>query len=254
MIISNKNTNTYGSLYLNNTKLERVSTFLQLGLHLDEKMSWVSHVTHLISKANKNIELKWKVSLSLRRTCAETIYKYYIRPQLGYGCVIYDSGNQHLKYLLEGVQHRAVIACTRAFNWTPSSPLLREVGWTTLEVRRKYYRLLQFYKMRSHPTPNYLEILLPLKTSHYSTYSVRHSDNYLTLWTRTKKFKNSSRTENELEDAKKCDSLNTFKMQLKKKLFPTRMQYASKGKSSINHTRMRLGISHLRQQLHSFGI
>ena len=38
-IISNKNTNTYGSLYLNNTELERVITFLQLGIHLDEKMS-----------------------------------------------------------------------------------------------------------------------------------------------------------------------------------------------------------------------
>ena len=45
-------------------------------------------------------------------------------------------------------------------------------------------------------------------------------------------------------------------MLLKKKLFPTRSQYISKGKgkSSINHTRMRLGLSHLRQQLHSFHI
>ena len=75
-------------------------------------------------------------------------------------------------------------------------------------------------------------------------------------WTlfRNSFFPRTVRDWNELEeDAKKCDSLNAFKMQLKKKLFPTRMQYVSKGKSSINHTRMRLGLSQLRQQLHSFG-
>jgi hypothetical protein len=58
------------------------------------------------------------------------------------------------------------------------------------------------------------------------------------------------------EDFKSCNSMHSFKKILKKKLFPTRLQYLSKGKGkhSINHTRMRLGLSHLKQQLQSFGI
>ena len=78
--------------------------------------------------------------------------------------------------------------CTRAFNWTPTSSLLSEVvvnTWSSMKI----LCLLQFYRMRSCLTPNYLEITLPPKTVHYSTYSVRHSNNYLSI--QTQKFQNS---------------------------------------------------------------
>ena len=57
-------------------------------------------------------------------------------------------------------------------------------------------------------------------------------------------------------ETKDCTSINTFKKLQKKKLCRTKTQYLSKGKGkhSINHTRMRLGLSHLKQQLNSFGI
>ena len=41
-----------------------------------------------------------------------------------------------------------------------------------------------------------------------------------------------------------------------KQLVPTKMQLFStgNGRSAVNHTQIRLGLSHLNQQLHSFGI
>ena len=58
------------------------------------------------------------------------------------------------------------------------------------------------------------------------------------------------------EETNDCSSINTFKKFQKKKLFPTKTQYLSKrkGKHFINHMRMRLGLSHLKQQLNSCGI
>ena len=51
-------------------------------------------------------------------------------------------------------------------------------------------------------------------------------------------------------------TVSRFKENMKKQLVPTKMQLFSRGKgrSAVNHTQMRLGLGHLNQQLHSFGI
>ena len=55
---------------------------------------------------------------------------------------------------------------------------------------------------------------------------------------------------------KMLPTVSRFKENMKKQLVPTKMQLFSRGKgrSAVNHTQMRLGLSHLNQQLHSFGI
>ena len=63
----------------------------------------------------------------------------------------------------------------------------------------------------------------------------------------------SSREWNSMPDEiKSCECLATFKRLVKKKLFPTKTQYLSngKGKHSINHARMRMGLSHLMPRSH----
>ena len=225
-------------------------------------MNWEAHITKLISKANRKIGLIWKISGHLPRICAENMYSYYIRPVLVYGSTIYDNCSKQLREKLEDTQRRAGIACTRAFYQTPTKVLLSELGWSTLETRRSYMRLLQMYKMKNHHVPNYLRTILPPPQCHYSNYPTRFHNNFMVPHTKTAKCHEAFITKTTLgwnsldEETKDCTSINTFKKLQKKKLFPTKTQYLSKGKSkySINHMRMRLGLSHLKQQLNSFGI
>ena len=116
--------------------------------------------------------------------------------------------------------------------------------------------------MKNHLAPDYLRTILPPPHGHYSGYPTRYSNNYIVPLSRTTKhhesfIPKSTRGWNSLdEQLKSCNILHSFKTLQKKKLFPTKFQHLSngKGKHSINHTRMRLGLSHLRQQLHSFKI
>ena len=262
MIVSRTKFTNYAIPCLNNAQLEKVSTYPQLGIHFDETMSWEAHINQLILKVNRKIGLIWKVSEHLPRSCAENIYTMYIRPIIDYGCVIYDNCSKHLQDKLEDTQRRAAVACTRAFSRTPTSALLTELGWPTLSTRRDYFRILQLYKMKNHLTPDYLRTILPPPHGHYSGYPTRYSNNYIVpLSTTTKHHESfipkSTRGWNSLdEQLKSCNILHSFKTLQKKKLFPTKFQHLSngKGKHSINHTRMRLGLSHLRQQLYSFRI
>ena len=123
-------------------------------------------------------------------------------------------------------------------------------------------RMLYMFKMKNQFTPRYLNDILPPQQGHYSEYSTRHRNNFIIPRTRTTKYHESfipksSREWNSMpEEIKSCECLATFKRLVKKKRFPTKTQYLSngKGKHSINHARMRMGLSHLRQHLNSFGI
>ena len=55
---------------------------------------------------------------------------------------------------------------------------------------------------------------------------------------------------------KSVATLNSFKQKIKTSLFTPKTQHLSlgKGRASISHTRMRLGLSPLKQQLHAYNI
>ena len=81
MVISNTD-RPHPSLNLNGVELDKVSSYPQLGLVLNEKMNWEDHINSPITKANKKMGLMWKLSNDLPRFAIENIYTSYIRPQL----------------------------------------------------------------------------------------------------------------------------------------------------------------------------
>ena len=258
MVVSNNHQEQYPELKLNNTELDRVQTFPQLGVHLNEKMNWEDHINTIINRANKKIGLIWKLSNDIPRFAVENIYTSYIRPQLEYGCIIYDNCSKDQNQRLEATQRRAAIACTRAYNRTSTQGLLDELGWTTLQCRRSYYKLIQLYKMIHDQTPGYLKMLLPPKQGYFSRYPTRRDNDFLLLRCKTVKYQNSFLPStlqlwNNLDNRLKASSsLNIFKRSLKEMYFKKKQKHYSqgRGKWAVTHTRMRLGLSPLKQQLH----
>ena len=79
MVISSTD-RPHPSLNLNGVELDKVSSYPQLGLVLNEKMNWEDHINSAITKANKKMGLMWKLSNDLLRFVIENIYIFYIRP------------------------------------------------------------------------------------------------------------------------------------------------------------------------------
>ena len=218
----------YAPLQLNSVLLEKVTHFKQLGVYFDEKMTWEAHINHISTIANKKIGLIWKVSLQFPRKCAETIYTNYVRPVLDYGCAVYDNCSRYLTNKLEGVQRNAAVACTRAFRRTPTSSLLTELGWCSLEVRHKYFRLITLYKMIHNRTPSYLRSLLPPRQGQYANRPTRFEHNFCAPRTRGQMYHQSFiprtvREWNILDEAQKqIPTTSSFKANLKKKTVPNK--------------------------------
>ena len=90
---SNSSNLTYRPVKLNNINITRCSHQKHLGVVLDSKLNFNTHVAQKIKKCNKLIGLMKRLSINLLRNALLTIYKSFVRPHLDYGDILYDNPN-----------------------------------------------------------------------------------------------------------------------------------------------------------------
>ena len=103
------------NLYFNDRSIERSVAHKDLGLTLDEKLSFTNCIIDKINKTLKGVGLLRKLRTLLPRQSLLSIYKSFIRPHLVYGYVIYDQPlNESLSNRIEHVQYKAALVITGA--------------------------------------------------------------------------------------------------------------------------------------------
>ena len=124
--------------------------------------------------ANRILDVFNAFKYKLDRKSLERLYFTYVRPKLEYGSIVWDNIPKYLADLLEDVQIRAArIVCGATIN-TSRSLINKELGWETLEQRRKIQRLVSMYKIQNDIAPKYLCDSLP--ESHETGYDLRNND------------------------------------------------------------------------------
>ena len=171
----------------NNNPIKQMSSIKHLGLFLDEKLNFKSHIQGKISKAMTGVGLIRKLSSLLPRSSLLTIYKSFVRPHLDYGDVVFDQpNNQSLSDTIESMQHNAALAITEAIRGSSKIKLYQELGLEFLKERRWMRRLCYLYKIISLQKPTYLYSCLPTQT-----ISRRYPNSFALFRCRTIFFENS---------------------------------------------------------------
>ena len=185
------------NIYFNNIEVKTVNEQKHLGLILDAKLTFASHINEKLSRARKGLGILKSLSRYLSVKTLDQIYKMYIRPHLDFCDVIFHvpcvtnpfDSSINLKFLmntLERIQYHAALAITGAWKGTKLDKIYEELGWESLTNRRYCRRLFQFYKIQNGLTPPYLrEPLPPPRTHLYGLRSANvleeirfHSDSY----------------------------------------------------------------------------
>ncbi len=263
MIVSNKKNNVvYPNLYLNGQILTKVTSHKHLGITLTKDMSWNLHIDAIIKKAAGRLSGIRRIRFLVTRKARVSLYNALVLPILEYGGVIFDNCTLYLKQRMESLQRRAAVICTCAFRNTSYERLLGELGWNTLDQRRKLARLSLFYKM-SHKSceendqctdcrnrvgvPDYLKKLVPKKVQDCTDYYLRNANDLTTVKTKKVKVYNSFvpktvRDWNNLEAHRYAPSLSSFKGSYKKGMLrsPNPLHQFELGDANIYHTRLRL--------------
>ncbi|CDQ89749.1 unnamed protein product [Oncorhynchus mykiss] len=153
---------------LDSSDLEYVDIYKYLGVWLDCKLSFQTHIKHLQSK------IKSRVGFLFRTHAAKlTLVKLTILPILDFGDVIYKIASNTLLSKLDAVYHSAIRLVTKAPYTTHHCDLYALVGWPSLHIRHQTHWLQVIYKSMLGKAPPYLSSLVTMATPTRSTRSSR---------------------------------------------------------------------------------
>ena len=258
-------------IYFNNTQVKRVNDHKHLGLILDSKLSFTKHINDKIANARKGTGIIKHLASYIPLKSRDQIYKMYVRPHLDYCDIIYHipvisnnfDSSLTLNYqmnALERTQYQAALAVSGTWKGTNKDKIYEELGWETLDQRRFFRRLTQFYKIMNNLTPNYLKTPIPPLQEHL--FGHRVSNVIKPISCRTEKYKNSFFPDSIISwngigpDIRGAKSLSVFKTNILKIIRPKK-----RSMFSIHHPigikwifQLRVGLSPLKshKKRHNF--
>ena len=142
-------------IYFNDIEVKTVNDHKHLGLILDSKLSFISHINEKISKAHKGLGINKSLSRFLSVKTLDLIFKLYIQPHLDFCNIIFHipsitnpfDSSINLNYLLntlERIQYHAALAITGSWKGTNLNTIYDELGWESLTDRCWCRRLFHF--------------------------------------------------------------------------------------------------------------
>ena len=244
------------ALVMDRTPLKEVASHKHLGVTLTNDLSWHEHITNIAISANKLLDIFNAFKYKLDRRTLEKLYFSYVRSKLEYSSILWDNCPEFLSGRLEDVQIRAAKIISGATNRTSHALIYNELGWESLQQRRKVQRLSTMYNIVHGKTPTYMMDPIPEAVNH--EYNLRRQEEIPGIRANTAGFQRSfyPRTiweYNKLDkQIRQAPSLNVFKDKLKDtKHKPPDWYYEGNRKWAIHHARIRMLCSSLNDHLFS---
>ena len=158
----------------------------------------MAHIKEKSSKARQCIGLIKHLRTYMPIKSLDQIYKMHVRSHLDYCDSIYhipplENANNYDVSLnfqmkkLESLQYQAALAITGTWRGTNRDKIYEELGWESLQNRRMFRRLTQFYKIMNGMTPMYL--VNPVPKPRQNLYGFRSTNVIPSLTCRTERFK-----------------------------------------------------------------
>jgi hypothetical protein len=138
--------------YINGTDLSNHSSCTDLGVVLNEDLSFHKHINSIVSKARFRVSILFRGFISRDHSIMRRAFIAYIRPILEYNSVVWSPSLLYLIELLESVQ-RSFSKRLPSLSSLTYAERLAVLNLETLELRRLRFDLIFYYKVFNHLTP-----------------------------------------------------------------------------------------------------
>ena len=166
---------------IHSTLLTLTDSAKYLGVTIDSKLTFSTHINNVNSKANSTLAFLRRNLHSCPGPVKETCYKTFVRPILEYASSSWAPYQQNHIDQLESVQKRAARFVTGNHDLTTGNTAknMATLGWDSLEERRARGKLTTLHKARTGAITIPLDDLLVLNpdsgTRHSTHYFVPYS-------------------------------------------------------------------------------
>ena len=199
-------------LTFNDIPVARKTSTKHLGIILDEKLTFRLHISEAIIKAKKGISILKFLARYVNREVLDMTYKMYVRPYLDYGDVIFHNQSMESMTLIEQLQYQASLIVSGCWQGSSRLKVYSDLGWESLDERRKFHRLSLYYKIQNNDTPEYL------RANVLDSLPVQGTNRYMNSY-----FPFCYKHWNDLDPTiKNSENLSTFKSKVVKSIRPER--------------------------------
>ena len=140
-------------LRIHQTPIDTVTHSKFLGIHIDNKLTWSRHISHICNKVSKSIGILTKVSKFLNKATRRMLYNCFVLPYLRYGNIIWGrAASIHITRLFI-LQKRAIRIISGAEFLAHTNPLFHDHHTLKLQELNTYLCALFVYKIYHNMFP-----------------------------------------------------------------------------------------------------
>ncbi len=156
---------------LNGIQLERVASYKYLGIWLDDKLTYISHINSLLKKIRPTLGFYFRLEKCFSFVARKRLVESTLLSVLDYGDIIHMHAPLNVLKKLNVVYHAALRFVTGTSVCTHHCNLYEMTKWTSLCLRRKKTYFNFILKALVGKLPQYISSLLTHCTNIYNTRS-----------------------------------------------------------------------------------
>ena len=146
--ITNKRKIVQTSYKIHGQVLKETNKAKYLGVTIDSKLTWNSHVDVVTKRANQTISFLQRNLSACPKDIKALSYKSLVRPQVEYAATVWDPPTKTSNSKVEAVQRRAARFCHGDYRRTSRvTPMLQNLGWEDLKTRREQSKTIMMYRI-----------------------------------------------------------------------------------------------------------
>ncbi|CAB3999253.1 Hypothetical predicted protein [Paramuricea clavata] len=147
-----------------------------LGVHMDDSLTWNTHISHVIKKYNNKLELVKRAKPYLTPKLLLLLYNSIAKPTLEYCCSVWGNCSTDALGRVTSAQKRAARILLNADYTIPSITLFKEINLIPIHDTIRHRILLQTFKCIHDISPPCLSTLMEKPTHHHSTRAIANNN------------------------------------------------------------------------------
>ena len=166
MLLGGTESESY-DLNLNGVLLKSTNSIKLLGLTIDSKLNFNTHVESLCKKASQKVKALYRIRPYLNFTHSKLLCNTYIMSNFNYCPLIWMFGTKFANNKINQVHKRALRAVHQNYN-ASLEELLRLDQSDSIHVKNLRKLLIEIYKSRNHLNPEFMWDMFKPKSTPYS--------------------------------------------------------------------------------------
>ena len=147
------------TLKLNGTTLYESQKIKYLGLIMDDKLTWSSHIHELSKKINKSIGILYKLKNLCPDSVLMSIYFSLIHSQISYGLLVWGTAKDNIVNQIIKLQKRALRIITKSNYLAATRPLFKDKGILNVKDMLQHQLACLMYDYDNNSMPDCLSNL-----------------------------------------------------------------------------------------------